>query len=155
MLSHVDCLFRSEAFMNRVKSEPDGSKPWRKVCMFEITVLSHFAGAHHLRHLRGRCEALHGHNWKVEATVVSNRLNREGIVLDFGILKQRLENILKTLDHTYLNNLPYFAKREPSSENIARYLYDHLKKELARLPVTLKSVSAWESETSKATYLGR
>ena len=59
--------------------------------MFEITVYSHFSGAHRLRYLHGRCEALHGHNWKIEASVVSNRLGREGIVLDFGILKQKLE----------------------------------------------------------------
>ncbi len=123
--------------------------------MFEITVYSHFSGAHRLRCLRGRCEELHGHNWKIEVSVVSNRLNREGIVLDFGILKQKVEKILKTLDHTYLNDLPYFAKKEPSSEHIAKYLFDQLKPELNRYPVKLKRVTAWESDTSSATYLGR
>ena len=81
--------------------------------MFEITVYSHFSGAHRLRYLQGRCEALHGHNWKIEASVVSNRLDQEGIVLDFGILKQKVEKILKTLDHTYLNDLPYFPRKSP------------------------------------------
>ena len=123
--------------------------------MFEITVYSHFAGAHRLRCLQGRCEALHGHNWKIEASVASNRLPKEGIVLDFGILKQKVEKILKTVDHTYLNDLSYFAKGEPSSENIAKYIFDKLKKELARYPVKLKRVTAWESETSSATYFGR
>jgi 6-pyruvoyltetrahydropterin/6-carboxytetrahydropterin synthase len=123
--------------------------------MYEITVYSHFSGAHRLRYLQGRCEELHGHNWKIEVAVVSNRLNREGIVLDFGLLKQEVEKILKTLDHTYLNDLPYFTKKEPSSENISRYIFDRLKKGAVRPPARLKSVTAWESDTSKATYFGK
>ena len=120
--------------------------------MFEITVYSHFAGAHRLRYLQGRCEKLHGHNWKIEVSVVSNRLNREGIVLDFGILKQKVEQVLKTLDHTYLNELPYFAKIEPSSENIARYIFEKMEREVSRYRVKLKRVTAWESDTSSAAY---
>ncbi len=123
--------------------------------MFEITVYSHFSGAHRLRCLQGRCEALHGHNWKIEVSVLSNRLNKEGIVLDFGILKQRVEKILKTVDHTYLNDLRYFTEREPSSENIAKYIFDKLKRELTAYPVKLKRVTAWESDTSSATYFGK
>jgi 6-pyruvoyltetrahydropterin/6-carboxytetrahydropterin synthase len=123
--------------------------------MFEITIHSHFAGAHRLRSLRGRCEALHGHNWKIEASVVSNRLSREGIVLDFGILKQKVEEILKTLDHTYLNDLRHFAKNEPSSEMIAKYVFDKLKSALKRYPVRVKRVAAWESDTASATYFGK
>ena len=120
--------------------------------MFEITVYSHFAGAHRLRYLRGRCEKLHGHNWKIEVSVVSNRLNREGIVLDFGILKQKVEQVVKTLDHTYLNELPYFVKIEPSSENIARYIFKKMEKEVSRYRAKLKRVTAWESDTSSAAY---
>ena len=123
--------------------------------MFEITVYSHFSGAHRLRYLRGRCEELHGHNWKIEVSVVSSRLNREGIVLDFGVLKQKVEKILKSLDHTYLNDLPYFAEREPSSEIIAKFIFNKLKTELNRYPVKLKRVTAWESDTASATYFGR
>jgi len=123
--------------------------------MFEITVHSYFSGAHRLRYLHGKCEELHGHNWKVEASVVSNRLGKEGIVLDFGILKQRLEKVLKPLDHTFLNDLPFFSGIEPSSENIAKYIFDRLKNELKGHPGVLKKVSAWESETSRATYFGR
>ena len=123
--------------------------------MYEVTVHSHFSGAHRLRFLHGKCEALHGHNWKVEVSVVSNRLGKEGTVLDFGILKQRLEKVLKPLDHTFLNDLPYFSGIEPSSENIAKYIFDRLKNELKGQPGVLKKVSAWESETSRATYFGR
>jgi 6-pyruvoyltetrahydropterin/6-carboxytetrahydropterin synthase len=123
--------------------------------MYEITVYSHFSGAHRLRHLRSRCENLHGHNWRIEVSVVSNRLNQEGIVLDFGILKEKVEKTLKTLDHTYLNDLPSFSKKEPSSENISKYLFDKLKAELKSCPVKLKRVTAWESDTASATYFGR
>lgn len=123
--------------------------------MYRITVLSHFSGAHRLRHLQGKCEELHGHNWKIEVSVVSNRLNKEGVVIDFNLLKQKMEKVLKTLDHTFLNDLPYFSRSEPSSENIAKYIFDRLKAELKGHPAILKEVTAWESETSSATYSGR
>jgi 6-pyruvoyltetrahydropterin/6-carboxytetrahydropterin synthase len=123
--------------------------------MYEITVHSHFSGAHRLRSLRGKCEELHGHNWKVEVSVVSNRLGKDGVVIDFGILKQKVEEILKSLDHTYLNDLPHFSEVEPSSENIAKYIFDRLKRGLKGHPGILKKVTAWESETSSATYFGR
>jgi 6-pyruvoyltetrahydropterin/6-carboxytetrahydropterin synthase len=127
----------------------------RRLKMYEIAVTSHFSGAHRLRYLHGKCEELHGHNWKVEVAVVSNRLGKEGIVIDFGILKQKIEKVLKPLDHTYLNDLRYFSGIEPSSENIAKYIFNRLKKELKGHQGTLKKVTAWESETSSATYFGR
>jgi len=123
--------------------------------MYEIAVTSHFSGAHRLRYLHGKCEELHGHNWKVEVSVVSNRLGKEGVVIDFGIFKQKVEKVLKSLDHTYLNDLPYFSGIEPSSENIAKYIFDKLKSDLKGYSTTLKKVTAWESETSCATYFGR
>jgi len=123
--------------------------------MYVITVLSHFAAAHCLRHLHGKCEALHGHNWKVEVSLTSGRLGRGGMVLDFGILKKKVEEVLKNFDHTYLNELPHFSKREPSSENIAKYIYDEVERSLKGESATLRSVTAWESETARATYLGR
>ena len=123
--------------------------------MYEITVLSHFSGAHRLRYLHGRCEELHGHNWKIEVSVGSSRLGKEGVVIDFKILKEKVEKILRSLDHTYLNDLPYFSGTEPSSENISKYIFDRLKGELKGHHATLKKVTAWESETSCATYFGR
>ena len=127
----------------------------RESLMYEITVLSHFSAAHRLRFLHGKCEELHGHNWKVEVSVTSNRLGKEGVAIDFGILKQKLEKVLKPFDHTYLNDLPHFSEREPSSENIAKYIFDKLKQELNRFPVSIKKVTAWESETASASYLGK
>ncbi|HXX35728.1 MAG TPA: 6-carboxytetrahydropterin synthase QueD, partial [Thermodesulfobacteriota bacterium] len=95
--------------------------------MYEITVISHFSGAHRLRYLHGKCEELHGHNWKVEVSVVSSRVGKDGLVIDFGILKQKLDKVLKSLDHTYLNDLPLFLGTEPSSEMIAKYIFDRMK----------------------------
>ena len=123
--------------------------------MYVIRILSHFSGAHRLRYLHGRCEELHGHNWKVEVAVAGRRLNKEGVLIDFQVLKKKVDKILRTLDHTFLNNLPCFSKREPSSENIARYVFDQLKKELKGHTAVLREVTAWESETSSATYSGR
>jgi 6-pyruvoyltetrahydropterin/6-carboxytetrahydropterin synthase len=105
--------------------------------------------------LHGKCEQLHGHNWKVEVTVASKRLGKEGLVIDFGVLKEKVERVMKTLDHTHLNDLPPFSRREPSSENIAKYVFDALKKELKGRTIALKRVTAWESETAGASYLGR
>jgi len=123
--------------------------------MYEVTIISHFSGAHRLRHLHGKCEELHGHNWKIEVSMASKRLNKEGVVIDFETLKKKLNKVLKTLDHTFLNDLPYFSEIEPSSENIAKYIFDRLKEELKEYPGILKKVKAWESETSYATYIGR
>ena len=123
--------------------------------MYEITVLSHFAAAHRLRYLHGKCEGLHGHNWKIEVSVTSNRLGKDGVVIDFKVLKQKVEKVLMPLDHAYLNDLDLFSEKEPSSENIAKHIFDRLKRELNRFPVVLKKVTAWESESASATYLGK
>lgn len=123
--------------------------------MYVIKILSHFSGAHRLRYLHGKCEELHGHNWKVEVSVAARRLGKEGVVIDFQVLKQKVEKVLKTLDHTFLNDHPYFSTKEPSSENIAKYIFDRLKGEFKGHPAVLKEVTAWESETSSATYSGR
>ena len=122
--------------------------------MYEIVVFSHFSGAHRLRYLHGQCEKLHGHNWKIEAHVTSRHLGKDGIALDFGLLKEKLGAILNDLDHTYLNDLSYFKSHEPSSENIARYVFDRLRAMLKGHPATLKKVTAWESDTASASYLG-
>ncbi|MDD5730825.1 MAG: 6-carboxytetrahydropterin synthase QueD [Candidatus Omnitrophica bacterium] len=116
--------------------------------MYSIKVEANFSSAHNLRGYKGKCEALHGHNWKVEVTVVSNTLDKIGMVLDFKFLKAQLNKVLDPLDHTYLNNLAYFRKINPTSENIAKYIYDRLKAH----KLTPKSVTVWENNTSSATY---
>ena len=116
--------------------------------MYEVSVISEFSSAHNLRGYKGKCENCHGHNWKVEAISSSKKLNSQGMVEDFKEIKKKLNNVLEALDHKNLNDLPYFKKVNPTSENIACYLYGALKKKIP----DLKSVTVWENTASCATY---
>lgn len=121
--------------------------------MYELTVSGHFSAAHHLRGYRGKCENLHGHNWKIEALVSSEDLDKTGMALDFTILKKGLRAVLALLDHRDLNKIPYFQKKNPSAENIARFIFEHLKNRFKpHKNVKLKKVTAWESPNSSAAY---
>jgi len=120
--------------------------------MYEILIKADFSGAHNLRGYRGKCERLHGHNWKVEARFEKDTLDDIGIATDFKVLKSKLRTILKKIDHTYLNKLPSFKKNNPSAENIARYIFEKLKSSIKEKGSSIKSVSIWESDTSRATY---
>jgi len=119
--------------------------------MFEIKVAAEFSGAHKLREYQGRCEKLHGHNWKVEVIVSGAKLNKTGLLIDFRKIKSQLKKIIDKLDHKYLNELDYFKKFNPTSENIAKYIYDSLRKRIS----ALKSVTVWESSDSSARYYGK
>ena len=116
--------------------------------MFKIEVFGDFSSAHKLRGYKGKCENIHGHNWKVGVEIASNRLNGIGIVMDFKVLKKSLRSVLRSMDHKDLNSLKYFRKVNPTSENIAKYVYEELKKKR----VNVSAVSVWEAEDSKATY---
>jgi 6-pyruvoyltetrahydropterin/6-carboxytetrahydropterin synthase len=120
--------------------------------MYEMLIKGDFSSAHNLRGYKGRCEALHGHNWKVEARFEKESLDDIGISVDFVILKAKLKDILRKLDHVYLNKLDVFKKQNPSAENIARIIYQNVKDTVKEKGLTLKSVSVWESESSCATY---
>ena len=121
--------------------------------MYELKVVSRFAAAHNLENFYGKCEDLHGHNWLVEVYVTSDRLDEAGLVMDFGVIKKHLGDVLEDLDHKYLNKLDFFQTCNPSSEHIARFIYEHLAPRLEQGAVRLSKVSAWESENSCATYL--
>jgi 6-pyruvoyltetrahydropterin/6-carboxytetrahydropterin synthase len=116
--------------------------------MYSVKVEANFSSAHNLRGYRGKCEELHGHNWRVEVVSSCSQLDKAGMVLDFKCLKMRLNRVLELLDHNYLNKVPYFKKVNPTSENIAKYIFDKLKEQ--RLKV--KSVTVWENSSSCATY---
>jgi len=120
--------------------------------MFEIKIITSFAAAHCLRHFRGKCEALHGHNWKIEVYLRSSELNKAGLVVDFKEVKDATAALLEGLDHTYLNDLPPFQMENPSSENIARYLFKGLSQELNHDSVKVFKVTAWESDDACASY---
>jgi 6-pyruvoyltetrahydropterin/6-carboxytetrahydropterin synthase len=122
--------------------------------MYELVINAQFSAAHNLRNYGGKCENLHGHNWQVEVFVRADALGEGGMVLDFRILREETEQVLEDLDHQYLNDLPYFQKEEPSSENIARYIYDALEERLLPHHLRPHKVTAWESEGAGASYLG-
>jgi 6-pyruvoyltetrahydropterin/6-carboxytetrahydropterin synthase len=120
--------------------------------MFEVSVRSSFSGAHRLKGYRGKCEALHGHNWDVEAFASAKKLDAGGLSIDFKVLRNKLNGILDTLDHRDLNGVVFFKKSNPSAENIARYIYISLKKALKGERVSLRRVSVRETRDSRATY---
>ena len=121
--------------------------------MYKLKIVTRFAAAHQLRMVARKCENLHGHNWKIEVCVRGNDLDRGGVVMDFGVIKAHLRDIIQLLDHRFLNELEWFdEQRPPSSENIARFIAERLAERLGDGPVTVASVSAWESEDACATY---
>jgi 6-pyruvoyltetrahydropterin/6-carboxytetrahydropterin synthase len=116
--------------------------------MYEIKIELNFSAAHNLRNYRGKCENLHGHNWKVEAVFAYKSLGKDGMAVDFHEIKGLLKKILENLDHSYLNESGIFKKLNPTSENIAKFIYDEMKKKNKNIAL----VSVWENENSRATY---
>jgi 6-pyruvoyltetrahydropterin/6-carboxytetrahydropterin synthase len=120
--------------------------------MYRLTIQTSFAAAHNLLQYQGDCENLHGHNWKVDVTVAARELDKSGLGIDFKILKAETRRLLETLDHKYLNDLPMFKGVSPSSENIARYLFEELGRILNNENVTVTLVNVWESDFACASY---
>lgn len=117
--------------------------------MFSIRVEAEFAAAHFLSHYRGKCERLHGHNYRVRAWARGEKLGPGGMLLDFGELKGTLRSVLETLDHSNLNDMPAFAD-DPSAERIAEYVFRALAERLPDAP--LEAVEVFETPTSMARY---
>jgi len=120
--------------------------------MYELKVITRFAAAHQLQMVAKQCENLHGHNWKIEVCVEGKELNRAGVLIDFGELKDRLSKIIDQLDHKFLNELEILKNCQPSSENVARYIAHALDEILGIPGVRVSSVTAWESDDACATY---
>ncbi len=122
--------------------------------MFDIFIDTHFAGGHHLRDYPGDCETPHGHNWKVQVTVRATELDHLGMGVDFTVVKKAVKETLKKIDHKNLNELPMFQKVNPSSENIAIFIYDDLKDALNHERYSLYSVTVRETDFQGLTYYG-
>lgn len=120
--------------------------------MFRLKVLTSFAAAHCLINYQGDCENLHGHNWRVEVTVRARDLDEAGLGIDFKILKAETNQLLKTLDHKYLNELPPFSGISPSSENISRFLFRELSNRLNTDNIKVEIITVWESDFACASY---
>jgi 6-pyruvoyltetrahydropterin/6-carboxytetrahydropterin synthase len=119
---------------------------------YELTIKTDFGAAHHLRQYKGKCERLHGHNWKIDIHLSADELNEDGMVVDFVDAKAAAREVLKRFDHYYLNEVPPFDALNPTSENIARVLAEEIQKQLPEgLRVT--RLTAWESDNCGATYV--
>ncbi len=122
--------------------------------MYELTVITQFAAAHQLRKFRGKCEKLHGHNWRIEVSLTGEKLNDAGLLIDFEEIKEATDRILEELDHSFLNELPKFKDQNPSSENIAAYIFEKLGSTLNSNQIKVTKVTAWESDSARASYSG-
>ncbi len=122
--------------------------------MYTARVEEWFAAAHFLENFHGKCENLHGHNYKVRVTVEGTSLDKGGMLCDFGILKKGLKEVFKELDHSNLNDLPFFSDGNPSAERIAEYIFQALKKLLIISPAELSLVEVFETEKHVASYTG-
>jgi 6-pyruvoyltetrahydropterin/6-carboxytetrahydropterin synthase len=120
--------------------------------MYTLMVETKFASAHQLREYSGKCENLHGHSWKVQVYVTAETLNNIGLAMDFTDLKRITNDLVEPLDHACLNDIPPFTDINPSSENIARWIFSSLKEKVASYNVKVKAVTIWESDSASATY---
>lgn len=117
--------------------------------MYETRVEAEFAAAHYLADFHGKCERLHGHNYRVLAHASGETLDAGGMLVDFGVLKGALRDVCASLDHRNLNDFPVF-ENNPSAERIARYIFHKLEDLLPGVP--LKAVDVFETPTSRARY---
>lgn len=120
--------------------------------MYELSIEVGFAAAHQLRGYQGKCENLHGHNWRVQVAVTAERLNEIDLAIDFHDLKKTAAEVVAPLDHAFLNEVFPFTEKNPSSENIAKWIFDSLKKRLNDDNIRVAAVTVWESETASASY---
>lgn len=121
--------------------------------MYELKVVTRFAAAHQLRMVGSKCENMHGHNWKIEVYVNGDKLNDGGVLVDFGEIKAHLADVMKKLDHKFLNELDYIPDGKPSSENIARFVATELQAKIDSANARVSRVAAWESDDACATYV--
>ena len=122
--------------------------------VYEVTIKQSFSAAHMLTEAGGTCEKLHGHNFIVEVSICSAALTDAGILIDFRTLKQWTGEILKEFDHKYLNEISYFNGMDPSSENVARFIYDRISEKVKKSNLDVSRVTVWESEDARVSYYG-
>ncbi len=120
--------------------------------MYEISVMMDFSAAHNLRGYKGKCENLHGHNWQVEALFGTEDLNATAMVMDFKDARKMLKQVLKYFDHNYINKTDYFRKVNPTSENIARFIFEQLARKVKKHKCRVLKVNVWETSGSRAAY---
>ncbi|MCB5234019.1 MAG: 6-carboxytetrahydropterin synthase QueD [Candidatus Cloacimonetes bacterium] len=120
--------------------------------MYLLNVTDSFSAAHKLCGYDGACADLHGHNWKVRVGISCDKLDKIGMALDYGIIKQVLGEVLAKLDHQYLNDVPMLNGANPTSENLARIIFEEMASGLRNYPAIIKEVEIYESENSSVIY---
>lgn len=121
--------------------------------MWELTVDMEFSAAHQLRNYQGRCEKLHGHNWSVRIVVRCDRLDDRGLAMDFKDLREAGRNVLESLDHSVLNEVPPFDRLNPSAENLSRYIWQELSARINAPGCRVHTITVYETAGCSATYL--
>jgi 6-pyruvoyltetrahydropterin/6-carboxytetrahydropterin synthase len=120
--------------------------------LYEVSTSASFSAAHRIREYSGKCERMHGHNWKVEVTVRSTELNDLGIVIDFRDLRKIVSGILEEVDHRIINDVAPFTSINPTAENLAKWLHDEISKKIAHVSVESLYVKVRETDSSFAAY---
>ena len=122
--------------------------------MFEVCVEESFAAGHALRGYKGKCENVHGHNYKVRVTLEGPELDAVGLLVDFVHVKQAIRAVIAAVDHKFLNDFAPFDTVNPSAENIAKYFYEETSKQMRTAPngARITCITVWETDTTAATY---
>ena len=122
--------------------------------MFQVSVEETFSSGHALRGYQGKCENVHGHNYRVQVTLAGPQLDSIGLLVDFTELKRVVRGIIAEIDHQFLNDLEPFKTVNPSAENLAKYFYDEMNRQLTVLPAGagITEVTVWETDTASAQY---
>ena len=120
--------------------------------MYKLNVVSKFSSAHQLIGYDGACKNIHGHNWKVRVAIECSKTDEIGLSIDFGVIKKHLNTVMDYLDHKFLNDLPEFKEINPTSENIAKFIFEYLEKLLTTQNCKLSEIEVWESDNSSVIY---
>lgn len=120
--------------------------------MFKLIVKKEFSSAHILHGHPGDCKRMHGHNWIVEAKVEGDNINSIGMVIDFKDIKKSLANIISKLDHRFLNEIDPFTEDNPTAENISKYIYKELSKNINTDTIKVSEIKLWETNNSAVIY---
>lgn len=120
--------------------------------MFEVAKEIMISSTHRVREHKGGCENIHGHNWKIQVFVQAKELNEMGMVVDFKVLKNEMNNIIMPLDHKDINEIKPFDVINPTSENLSKYIFDEMSKKLNDERMRVSKVVVFETDSSKATY---
>lgn len=120
--------------------------------MFEVSVEHSFAAGHALRGYKGKCENIHGHNYRVRVVISGDKLNSIGLLMDFADVRRKLKVLADSFDHQFLNETEPFKQINPSAENLAYFFAQELQREVEQGGLSVTAVTVWETDTTSATY---